>query len=771
MGLHLQILGYLCLTAFSVMGAPGDVDQTFATQNVEGIYAFAYGNNNQIIIGGSFTNLNSTGINRLARLNSDGTVDTSFNSGSGPNGFVSGIARQTDGKIIIAGAFTSVNGVSRSKVARLNDNGEIDQDFTLANGIFGTLTRFNNVTIQNDGKILIGGLFSTTFGSIKSIKNGIVRLNTDGTLDTNFLNGVTGVETFPAGGGEVMAVKILSDGRILIGGFFFTVNGIQRNALALLNPDGTLDASFDLKLPISSPPSTVRSIDLQSNNTVLVSGSFTTVNGIPRVGIVRLHLDGTVDSTFYPGSGPNLEVKTLSLAGNGKIIIGGDFTSYDGVPRNHLARLNGDGSIDQTFIASANDAVSYSINLPNNRTFIAGAFTNIDATEQRGSAVLLGGDGPPLAPTIVTQCQDAQFAAGGVGLLRVAANGTPLNFQWFHNDVAVSGATNSHLEFSNVTTNDAGNYCVVITNSSGSVTSRVAFVTVTETFPQITAGPQSISTPEGATAQFIATVTSAPPAEIQWFFNGQPVTGATEDRLKIININSAHAGSYSIIASNYLGSVTSSPVMLTVLPRLSIGDALDNSNLTFTVGGDAQWFGQLAQTHDGIDAAQSGVLADGQQAWIETTLVGEGTLKFWWKVSSGFGDHFRYQNVSSTGGITEWAQSTYTFGPGSRVVRWTYVKDAALSRNEDTAWLDQVQFIQNPPNAPHCEPNTTFTNGSARITLLADASRTYWLQYSTNLTDWVSWTNFASTTTSNWTFIDPDATNRVQKFYRAVWNP
>src|SRR6185369_14420460 len=117
--------------------------------------------------------------NHIARLNSDGTLDSSFLvPGSGVNGDVGSLALQADGKTVIGGVFTSVNGTTRNGIARLNSDGTLDTSFLAAGS--GTNSSVLAIAVQSDGKIVIGGFFTSVNGTTR---NGAARLNVDGTLD------------------------------------------------------------------------------------------------------------------------------------------------------------------------------------------------------------------------------------------------------------------------------------------------------------------------------------------------------------------------------------------------------------------------------------------------------------------------------------------------------------------------------------------------------------------------------------------------------------
>jgi len=168
----------------------------------------------------------------LSRLNSNGTTDSSFIVNGGVNGPVSSLALQPDGKILAGGLFTFVRNLPRNRMARLNSDGSVDATFTTGSdgGVF-------TLALQADGRILAGGTFNSVAG--QQITN-LVRLNSDGTLDSNFAAAVTGGSS-PV----VYSLGVQTDGKILLSGSFNSVAQRPRANLARLNPDGTLDAGFN----------------------------------------------------------------------------------------------------------------------------------------------------------------------------------------------------------------------------------------------------------------------------------------------------------------------------------------------------------------------------------------------------------------------------------------------------------------------------------------------------------------------------------------------
>jgi uncharacterized delta-60 repeat protein len=249
------------------------------------------------------------------------------------NGYVDSIALQPDGKALVGGSFTQLGGAGRSCIGRVNTDGSIDTNFNP-----GANSAVYSLTVQPDGKILVGGQFSALGGQSRKQ---IGRLNADGTVDSTFNPGVSGT---------VQSIKIQADGRILVGGSFNTIGGVSLSNLCRLNGDGTVDTNF---LPRAS--STINSIELQSDGKIVVGGYFTTLGGQSRSCIGRLNADGSVDSTFNPGA--NAAVDSIVVQKDGKILVGGQFGVLGGQNRNYIGRLNADGTVDNVFNPAANGEV------------------------------------------------------------------------------------------------------------------------------------------------------------------------------------------------------------------------------------------------------------------------------------------------------------------------------------------------------------------------------------------------------------------------------
>lgn len=282
--------------------------------------------------------------------------DATFNAAltGGPDSVFTSMVVQPDGKILLGGQFTyTANGVSTSGIARLNADGSLDTAFRPelgAGGSQGSLVL--GLGLQPDGRIVVGGLFTTWNGQSRGR---ITRLLADGSQDPSF-NPTPGGIGFPGSGFNrpVRAIAVQPDGKILVGGQFSTYNGIDRAGIARLNADGTLDTGFNPGSGVSGGNSSVSALALQGDGRVLIGGDFSSVNGQPRSGVARLTTVGAVDAQFQVGSGfgPGYPTSIVVLADQ-KIVVGGGFSQYNGQVRNDLVRLLPTGAVDPSFDSGA----------------------------------------------------------------------------------------------------------------------------------------------------------------------------------------------------------------------------------------------------------------------------------------------------------------------------------------------------------------------------------------------------------------------------------
>jgi uncharacterized delta-60 repeat protein len=320
----------------------------------------------KIIIGGTFLNYSGTAKNRITRLNTDGSIDAGFTIGTGFNNAVSALAIQTDGKIIVGGGFTSYNGTARNRIIRLNTNGTLDASFTIGTGSNGAI---NTIVVQPDGKFTFGGTFTTYNGTGRTR---VARINADGTLDASFNPG-TGANS------TVDAMAIQADGKLLTAGVLTVYNSAVVNYLTRLNTNGTKDVVFN---PGNSANNVITDIGIQSNGKILIAGTFTSYNGAAVTRLARLNVDGSLDVSFNPGTGANSTINAIAIQSDGKIIIAGAFTNYGGTARNYIARVNSNGTIDASFNpgTGASAAINKVVIQADGKIVIAGTFLTYNGT-------------------------------------------------------------------------------------------------------------------------------------------------------------------------------------------------------------------------------------------------------------------------------------------------------------------------------------------------------------------------------------------------------
>jgi uncharacterized delta-60 repeat protein len=290
----------------------------------------------KIVIGGSFTTVGMVGRGRVARLREDGSVDPTFDPRGGANQEVLTLCVQPDDRVLIGGAFEEVQGVPRYGLARLNSDGSLDTTFVppTPNGVVRTLC------LHENGAILLGGSFTSLGGTPRTF---VARLNPDGSLD----------ETFDPGMGNpihdgtgVYTLALQSNGALILGGDFTILFGRGQSALMRLTADGALDESFTPNVPTGDK---VWSVTAQEDGRVLIGGTFVRLAEPSccqlhnRNGIARLNPDGSVDTSFDPGSGASPEsVHAVAIQRDLKVLMGGAFTDVDAHSRRGVARLIGD---------------------------------------------------------------------------------------------------------------------------------------------------------------------------------------------------------------------------------------------------------------------------------------------------------------------------------------------------------------------------------------------------------------------------------------------
>lgn len=367
----------------------------------------------KIIVAGTSTSTGGSSNIVIERFNSDGTLDATFgadgNSDGTPDGVVNldlgtssddakAVAIQADGKIVVAGNSTPTGGSSNVVLARLDKNGKLDATFGADGNADGTpdgvvQVSFGNgddavdaIAIQQDGKIVVAG--DTTSNTGNGSQNMVVaRVNANGSLDASFGAGTAdgtpdGVVSLSLGAGndEAKAVAIQANGKIVIAGNTIGSDNSSNIAVARLNGDGSLDATFGVGNADGTPDGVVavslsngddkaKAVALQADGKILVGGVTLAADNSSNVAVARLNSDGTADASFGAGTADGTpdgsvavsfgagddKLKGLVVQADGKILIAGSNTAADGSTNAVVARFNSNGALDSSFGEDSSD--------------------------------------------------------------------------------------------------------------------------------------------------------------------------------------------------------------------------------------------------------------------------------------------------------------------------------------------------------------------------------------------------------------------------------
>lgn len=421
------------------LNADGSIDNTFNTGGGfnDKVNVLAIQADNKILVGGDFNTFKGETFNYILRLNPDYSIDRTFNTGSGFNGKVNTIVVQPDGKILVGGNFFYYNGFFVTYLIRLNQDGSIDPSLVAPVDPNGQVHRGPDgevrvLTLQPDGKILIGGVFRNYYdaANVRTVNNGLMRLNTNNTVDTGFDIGVYGFDDTP-----VNAIALDPSGKIIVGGAFQRVSCCgnyysSSKYIVTLNSNGTIFSTS------TSLGATVNAIVPDFNGSMLVGTDS---------GLVRY--TGTGYTPTITGA-----VKTITLQPDGKILIGGNITACNGLPLNgRFARLNRDASLDVDFDSrNLFNGTVYAIKLqPDGKIITGGHFTEYRGIFDKKLAVLRG---------------DAFYTVSGSNRLDLNADGC---------DVSDSLFPNLEFQISNGQTqipNTSGNYLYSLSAGNYTVT-------------------------------------------------------------------------------------------------------------------------------------------------------------------------------------------------------------------------------------------------------------------------------------------------------------
>ncbi|HEU0008861.1 MAG TPA: Calx-beta domain-containing protein [Verrucomicrobiae bacterium] len=412
---------------------PGSLDPTFnpGTGANSPVRSVGVAPDGRVVAGGEFTNFNGVARAYLVRLNVDGSVDLGFDTSVGANGSVQAVGVYPDGRVAAGGSFTAFNGQPFGRVVRVGANGLPDALLTQGGGANSIV---NALLAGPSASVTVGGGFTQPTARV-------ARFLADGGQDATFTPG-TGPDII------VHALAGHPSGGVVIGGAFSNYNGVSRVHVAKLFPSGLLDPTF---IPRVVSGGFVYAVASQPDGKVIIGGAFTSVDGLARRRIARFNASGTLDFGFNTGSGANADIRAIAVQPDGRIIVAGNFTNFNGVTRMRVARLEASGALDSVFDPGRGaDNTVYSVALePDGKVVIGGAFMMVNGFLRNGVA-RLNGDQPV-----------ARFVAASMG-----ATGPVLTLRTTPGGVYVIDASTNLVNWLPLKTNTTSGYELIFTDST-----------------------------------------------------------------------------------------------------------------------------------------------------------------------------------------------------------------------------------------------------------------------------------------------------------------
>lgn len=629
------------------------------------VYALAF-SGTDVYAGGHFTSAGGVSARCVARWNGS--------SWSGLGTGISGSAGATDvyalamtpSGLYAGGRFYSAGGVPAYGIARWNGSAWS----ALGGGAGGGLTASSggaevNSLVASGTDLYVGGYFIAAGGHTA---RGVARW--DGTAWHALGQGT------PRQYDSVTSMAI-SGSRLYVGGYFGFPHGhssVYDSPIAIW--DGTDWSLVNSPLTRGGQSATDRTM-IAVGSSIYVIGRFSMAGSIVSPGIVHLESTSVVPpvvTAITPSSGSNQGGTNVTITGTGfygasSVTIGGTAAAYVNV-------VNGTTITCQTPPGSAGGA-SVLVTTPGGTNAANTFFTYL-----------------PPAPTVSSISPSSGRTSGGTSVTITGTNLTGATSVTFGGTAATNvSVVNSTTITCTTPARPAGIVSVLISTPGGTNAANTLYTYVSP--PTVTAMSPATGSIAGGTS---VTITGENFAGA----TGVTVGGAAATNLNVVNGTTiicttppGSAGSASVLVNTSAGTNVAN-TLFTYLGPVGLPAALDTPGRIYTLGGNGNWSGQTATSHDGVDAGQSGDISHNQETWFETSVTGPGSLSFWWKVSSEANWdflEFYINGVLQTGRISgnvNWAQNSYTLGVGNHTLRWRYMKDVSLDSGSDAGWVDEV---------------------------------------------------------------------------------
>ncbi len=526
--------------------------------------AFLERNGELTVFGSIHSAAGTSNLGHIVRFTTSGGIDSGFPNGAGLG--LTGLStfgayratRQGDGKFVVIGDFVSYNGSTANHLVRINANGSIDSSFDAGAGPNIYIVTPHSLA---GGKTLLFGSFGSNFTyNGAAVAGNIMRLKADGSRD----------DTFNVGSGfgsSVNAVIEIPDPEstggypILVGGGFTTYNGAAAPGIAALDGTGTPLADFDPGTGVTG--GNINGFTLYAPGKIVMFGNFTGYNGTPANHVAIFDLDtGGLDPNFTAPASLDGPVGQVLVQEDGKLIVVGEFSTGAAV------RLLANGTVDPTFALLGITSIpggggSMRLTMADNGSlYVNNSLLSLNNGVIRGLTHFAGA---AVAPTVTTAPVGGAINLGVTNLLWVQAGGTgPYTYQWRKDGNDLTGETNSVLAIPNATNAAAGTYIVAITGPGGTVLSSPVQLTAV-TAPTITAQPQSQAVSAGQALTLHVTVTGTGPFTYDWRKGGTTLGAPNSATFTVNSAQAGDAGSYTVFVTGPGGTILSGAANVSVL--------------------------------------------------------------------------------------------------------------------------------------------------------------------------------------------------------------
>ena len=716
----------------SRLNADGVYDNTFTIgAGVEGeVFAVAVQSDGGIVIGGDFRKVAGEAAKNIARLNPDGTLDTTFAVGTGADKPIRDIAIQPDGKLVVVGEFGIVAGGSFGKVGRLNPDGSVDTEFTSGMGANGIV---HAVSVQQDGGIIIAGEFTTVDNKDYPY---VARLEPNGILDEEWGGAAVGIN------GAVFDVATLLDGKVIIGGEFTEINGYSRNSYARLHYNGELDRNFDPGEGANGP---VFSVELQPDGNILFGGQFTQVGEYEQNNITRVFGGEQFALGRVEFRAPRIEYGEGATTYELKVIRSGKVQEPVTV---QYKTVGGTAKEGEDFTAATGDI-----------TF--------DKGEREA--------------TISISLLDDELAEGTESFtveLTSDAEGIDLGGRTSVEVVVIDNESSASLDQLAYEVRESDGEIVLAVSRYGGLGEGS---TVNYTLNAITA-----TADEDYSAAATGVLTFAPGAG-----SASLIIGIVDDLIEEPTEQLAVTLSGPSGGLTLVGELTTTVTILDndqPVPGLTTFEAgLLPPDSGWSSSGSKPWYAQTGEVYEGSYAMRSGKITDAQESILVVEREsGAGTGSFFVKISSEQDwDYLEFavngRALAKWSGRVNWKKFEFPLQAGINRLEWRYRKDPSTFAGMDAAFIDNVILPEVPviEPEPETEPTLALVDIAAeglRLSVTGDAASEYELQFSTDLKSWSTLANVVTDDTGNALYTDAASAETLAKetwaeaagFYRAV---